>query len=145
MREVTKEIRKHFIDTIAPLVVDGKTIPVYNFAVEKVPAPFVIVSTQANSTGTKQDRDWEVRTTIQIVTKTQGDYGGDALNELIVNEIYSKIDSSRPTYATTENFEIITQTVESDDPFLELYNNGRVILKTIVIFNYVSQLKEYTS
>lgn len=145
MKEATRQIRKHFIDILSPLIVDGQTIPVYNIAVSKQQAPFVIVSTSATGTGTKCVRDWEATTTIQVITKTLGDYGGDALNENIVNEIYEKIDSSRPVYATTTDFDIVTQTVNSDDPFMEMYNNGRVIVKTITINNYVSQKNQLVS
>jgi hypothetical protein len=140
MKEVTTEVRKHFIDTISPLVVNGQSVPVINLATNAQPTPFVLVATRANGAGTKCDRDWSVTTTFDIIIKTSGDWGGDKQAEDIANEIYEKIDSSRPTYATTDNFQIITQTVEAADPFLEQFNNGRVIRKTIIINNYVSKL-----
>jgi hypothetical protein len=140
MKEVTTEIRKYFIDIIKPLTVNGVDIAVINLATQSQSTPFVLVATRANGVGTKCDRDWNVSTTFDIIVKTSGDWGGDKQTEDIANEIYQKIDSNRPTYGITDNFEIITQTVESADPFLEQFNNGRVLRKTIIINNYVSKL-----
>lgn len=140
MKEVTTQIRQHFIQTISPLEVNGQNIPVLNMASEKQQAPFVIVSTRASGSGTKCKRDWIVTTSIDIIFKTAGYWGGDKLTEEIANEIYQKIDSSRPTYATTDDFQLVTQLVEAADPILEQNSNGRVIRKTIIIENYVSQL-----
>jgi hypothetical protein len=139
MKEVTTEIRKHFIDAVSPLTVNGQSITVLNMATAAQKMPFVLISTSATGDGSKCSRDWLVTTTFDIVVKTSGDWGGDKLTEDIANEIYEKIDSGRPEYGTTDNFTIVTQTVEAADPFLEQYNNGRVLRKTIICQNYVSQ------
>lgn len=140
MKEVTTEIRQHHIDAVTPLTVNGQAIPVRNMVETTQSLPFVIVSTRATGAGTKCTRDWNVTTNMEIVVKTEGDWGGDKLTEDIANELYEKIDSSRPIYGTTANFEIVTQTVEAADPLLEQFNNGRVIRKVIVIENFVSQI-----
>ncbi|TVR41541.1 MAG: hypothetical protein EA392_01520 [Cryomorphaceae bacterium] len=140
MKEVTTEVRKHFLAMITPLEVNGQEVTVSNILSSSLNFPFVIVSTSATGDGTKCSRDWLVTTTIDIVVKTSGDWGGDKLTEDIANEIYEKIDSNRPSYGITDNFTITTQTVEAADPFLEQYNNGRVLRKTITIQNYVSIL-----
>ena len=139
MKEVTTEIRKHFIDTVTPLTVNGQAITVLNMATAAQATPFVLISTSATGDGSKCSRDWLVTTTFDIVVRTSGDWGGDKLTEDIANEIYEKIDSGRPEYGTTANFTIVTQTVEAADPFLEQYNNGRVLRKTIICQNYVSR------
>ena len=140
MKEVTTEVRKSYIDRIAPLEVNGQEIPVVNMVQDAKSIPFVVIATSANGTGTKCSRDWMVSTSIDIVIKTTGDWGGDKLTEDIANIIYNKIDGSRPDYDTTANFKLVTQTVEAADPIIEQYNNGRVIKKTIIIENYVSQI-----
>jgi len=136
MKEVARQVRTYYIDKLIPLQVDGQTIPVVNIAVGNTKTPFVIINSSAAQDGTKCTVDWNVTTTMQIVTKTTGNYGGDAMTEAIVNEIYDKIE--RP-YGETTDFKIVTQIVESDSPSLEIYNNGRVILKTLTINNYVSE------
>jgi hypothetical protein len=140
MKEVTTQIRQHHIDTVTPLVIGGVNIPVKNMVNTTQNTPFVIVNTRATGGGTKCDRDWLVTTNMEIIVKTDGDWGGDKLAEDIANEIYTKIDSSRPSYGTTADFTITTQTVEAADPLLEQFNNGRVIRKVVVIENYVSQI-----
>ena len=140
MKEVTTEVRKSYIDRIVPLEVNGQEIPVVNMVQDAKSIPFVVIATSANGAGTKCSRDWMVSTSIDIVIKTTGDWGGDKLTEDIANIIYNKIDGSRPDYDTTENFKLVTQTVEAADPIIEQYNNGRVIRKTIIIENYVSQI-----
>lgn len=140
MKEVTTQIRQHHIGLIEPLIVNGQTIPVRNMISTTQSLPFVIVATRATGDGTKCTRDWLVTTNLEVVVKTDGDWGGDKLAEDIANEIYEKIDGSRPVYGTTADFNITTQTVEAADPILEQFNNGRVIRKVVVIENYVSQL-----
>ena len=140
MKEVTTQIRQFHIDTITPLIVNGQNITVRNMVESSQSMPFVIVVTRATGAGTKCDRDWLVTTNMEIIVKTDGDWGGDKIAEDIANEIYTKIDSSRPTYGTTDDFTITTQTVEAADPLLEQFNNGRVIRKVVVVENYVSQI-----
>lgn len=139
MKEVTTQIRTHFIDTITPLVVNGQEVGVYNITNVNTQMPFVVVSTRSTGEGSKCTRDWLVTTNISIVVKVSGDWGGDKLTEDIANEIYEKIDTDRPVYGITADFDIVTQTVEAADPLIEEFNNGRVIHKEIVINNFVSQ------
>lgn len=139
MKEVTAQLRKYFIDLITPLTINGETINVNNLHTRKVLFPAVLITSTANLDGTKCARDWEVNTKIEIVVRNKGDWGGDQQTEEISNEILNIIDSSRPVYGTTTDFDIITQTVTANDSFTEEYAEGRIVRKEIIVNNYVSQ------
>jgi hypothetical protein len=72
------------------------------------------------------------------VVKTGGDVGGDRAAEDIANEIIPILLGLRPIYGNTTNFKIVTLTVESSDPFLDLSGTGKTVRKLIQIDNFVS-------
>jgi hypothetical protein len=132
MTDPTLQIRAYYIDLL------DITVPVYNMATLSEEPPFVIISTRSQQSVNKTSFDHMVTTTLNIIVKTDGDWGGDKMAEDIANEIMPLI-SARP-YGETDNFEITTCTVEASDPISEVTETGRVISKVITIENYVSQL-----
>lgn len=78
-----------------------------------------------------------VTTTFNIIVKTDGDWGGDKLAEDIAAQVLPLV-KTKP-YGTTDNFQIVTCTLESSDPISQITETGRVIQKVLTINNYVSQ------
>ena len=132
MTDPSYEIRKHYIDLL------DISVPVLNYATTQEP-PFVIVSVSASGAGTKTSYEWDVITTMDIIVKTDGNWGGDKMADDIANEIMTLLDN-KPDYGTTDTFKIVTQQITGSTPLAEITDIGRVIQKTITINNYVSQL-----
>ena len=132
MKDPTLQIRAHYIDLL------DISVPVYNMATLSAEPPFVIISTRSQQAVNKTSFDHTVTTTMNIIVKTDGDWGGDKLAEDIANEILPLV-TTRP-YGQTDDFKIITNTVEASDPISEVTETGRAISKVITIENYVSQL-----
>lgn len=132
MTDPSYEIRKHYIDLL------DISVPVLNYATTQDP-PFVIVTTAAVGAGTKNSYEWEVTTTMDIIVKTNGNWGGDKMADDIANEIMTLIDN-KPDYGDTTTFKIVTQEITGSSPIADITETGRIIQKTITITNYVSQL-----
>ena len=133
MIDPTLEIRRYYVELLA-----GISATVGNIFPATQAPPFVVISTRANESGTKNTFDFTVTSTFDIVCKTSGDWGGDKLAEDIANEIMPLLIGTRGYYGRTENFQIVTCTVEASDPFLELIGTGKVVRKILQVQNYVS-------
>jgi hypothetical protein len=133
MIDPTLEIRAHYLNLIGDI-----SIPVGNVFVSTQSPPFVVVTTRAAYTGTKNSWEWVVTTMFDIVMKTDGDWGGDQMAETVANEIVHRLLSTRPNYPGTLNFQIVTANIEASDPFLEQTQTGKVIRKILQLENYIS-------
>jgi hypothetical protein len=134
MIDPTKEVRQFYLALLNGTI----SVPVRNFATAQLAPPFVVVSTRANYAGTKDSFEYNCTTILDIVVKTGGDVGGDRAAEDIANEIIPILLGLRPIYGNTTNFKIVTLTVESSDPFLDLSGTGKTVRKLIQIDNFVS-------
>jgi len=131
MIDPTFEIRKYYIELLSDISVDA-----VNIATQDKEPPFVYISTRAQWQGTKTSESYLVSTTFNIVVKTDGNWGGDKLAEDIAAEITPLLGSGD----TTENFKIVTMTIEASDPIGQMTETGRVIQKVIVVQNLVSRI-----
>ena len=131
MIDPTFQIRKRYIDLL------DISVPVVNMASIDTEPPFVVVSTRSQEQGTKTSESHQTTTTINIIVKTDGDWGGDKLAEDIANEI-TPLVKSRP-YGDTQDFKIVTCRVEASAPLTQITETGRVIQKVLTIVNFVSR------
>jgi len=134
MIDPTFEIRRHYVTILA-----GISVPVINLPTQVLTPPYVTLSTRSREEPGKCSYHYTVTTTIDIVVKTSGDYGGDLMAESIANEILPLV-AHKGNLGSTANFAIITAKVESSDPLDELNTQGRIIRKVIQIENFVQQI-----
>ena len=131
MIDPTFQIRKHYIDLL------DISVPVVNMASLGTEPPFVYVSTRSQEQSTKNSESHQTTTTINIIVKTDGDWGGDKMAEDIANEITPLVKIV--PYGETDDFKIVTCRVEASDPITQINETGRVIQKVLTIVNYVSR------
>jgi len=136
MRNPDKYIRKYFFDTLNGMVVNGKTIPVYDTNTPNNEKFLVILSTQAGSDNWKSkcsvDKDREIL--IDVVTRFKGLVGSRAMADDIVEKILE----------LTQNIQIENFTIQyynkSFPTDLTLTQSAETIHRKFI--NYQIKLKE---
>jgi len=143
-KDATKEIRKHYVELLAGLEVNSKSIPVFNLAKVNSKPPYILIfgGTSENN-DTKNGFSDNITVNVQVHTSFTGDFGGEEFADDVVNEIIERrYDQSTPgVYGSTENFNIITCTRNIQEAARIETPTSVHILRQIQFSHFIEQIK----
>lgn len=141
-KDPQKELRKHYIDFLSGIEVNGKEIPVINLAKVGQNLPYILVFGGTSSgSDTKNSYNDEVTINVQIHTDFKGNYGGeqfaDEITEAVLERRYP--DDNPGIYGETDNFQIVTCTRNIQETARIETNTSVHILRQINFNHFLSQ------
>lgn len=143
MREPMQYIRKAIIDAIGSQSISGQPVQVTNRVSRSFAPPYIWVYSVATNEidNNQQSFTTEVITRVEIVTKYQGDSGGDLVANQLVNTCLSLLRTRTSGYfdLSSDNFKVYGCNVESVNYSQEDTDGGTYFKGIIELSNRVEQ------
>lgn len=143
MREPMQYIRKAIINAIGSQSISGQAVQVKNRVSRITDYPYIWVYSVATNEidNNQQSFTTEVITRVEIVTKYQGDSGGDLVANQLVNTCLSLLRTRTSGYfdLSSDNFKVYGCNVESVNYSQEDTDGGTYFKGVIELSNRVEQ------
>lgn len=143
MREPMQYIRKAIIEAIGTQSISGQPVQVTNRVSRSFNPPYIWVYSVATNEIDQNQQSYttEVITRVEVVTKYQGDSGGDLVANQLVNTCLSLLRTRTSGYfdLSSDNFKVYGCNVESVNYSQEDSDGGTYFKGVIELSNRVEQ------
>ena len=140
MNKVAHHLRKKIIERLTGnVLVDNSAIDIVNRVQSSVEEPFVKVSTISVSEIDQNLTNYNVQTQIrfEVVTKFDGDDGGELVANKIVDQILNQIRTRSSGYVdlSSENFKVYTTELGGTN-YSQVYSKDKTYFRAAIDINF---------
>lgn len=134
------ELRRQYKTLLSGIVMKGKQIPVINLAKITTKPPYILIfGGTAENNSTKRKYSDNVSINVNVHTYFQGDYGGEYINDLIVDEIIQRRFAEIGSYGETDNYNIVTCNYSIEESARTMTETSVHIIQQITFNHFIEQ------